>query len=80
LMPIFLFFVRFSNFFWKANFVMRSWPGLPDSSWHKIPKWGYFNELPKKLPNSDEIKQMATKYTKWQWKISKFCAQRASKM
>jgi hypothetical protein len=38
--------------------------GLPDFSWHNIPKWGCLNELPQHVPNCHEIKQMATKYTK----------------
>jgi hypothetical protein len=32
--------------------LFRGYPGLPDFSWYKIPKWG-------------EIYQMTTKYTKW---------------
>jgi hypothetical protein len=46
------------------------WPGLPEFSWHNIPKGGKYTKLPqhipivyKIIPNGRKIYQMSVKYT-----------------
>jgi hypothetical protein len=36
--------------------------GLPDFSWHNIPKWEKYTKWPQNRPNGLKIDQMAIKY------------------
>jgi hypothetical protein len=47
-------------------------PGLPDFSWHNIPKWGKIYQIATKLPNGLNKYQMAVIYSEWPYNISTF--------
>jgi hypothetical protein len=60
---------------------LRSWPlwsGLPDSSWHNLPKWEKVpncpknTKLPQNIPNVYKLYQMAVIYSKWPKIVPKF--------
>jgi hypothetical protein len=54
-------------------------PGLPDFSWHNIPKTGKINQMtikftkfPQNLPNFHKIYQISTKFTKFPQNLPNF--------
>jgi hypothetical protein len=54
--------------------------GLPDFSWHNIPKWGKIYQIATKLPNGHKMYQMAVIYSKCQKIIPTFFTPRPSKI
>jgi hypothetical protein len=52
-------------------------PGLPDFSWHKIPKWWKITSI---LPNGHKIYQMAIIYYKWELNTPTYPILRPSKI
>jgi hypothetical protein len=54
--------------------------GLPDFSWHNIPKRGKIYLITTTLPNGHKILQMAVKYPEWPWNIPAFSIIRPSKI
>jgi hypothetical protein len=55
-------------------------PGLPDFSWHNIPKRGKIYQITTKLPNFLQIAQMSITYSKWSYNIQSFSILRPSKI
>jgi hypothetical protein len=43
----------------------KSEAGVPDFSWHNIPKRGDIYQMTATLPNGHKIYQLAVKYSKW---------------
>jgi hypothetical protein len=58
----------------------RSQAGLPDFSWHNIPKQGKIYQVTTTLQNGQRIFQMAVKYSKWPYNIPTFPILRPSKI
>jgi hypothetical protein len=52
--------------------------GLPDFSWHNIPKWGKIYQIATKLPKGHKIYQMAVVYSKSPLNTPTFSIQRPS--
>jgi hypothetical protein len=50
---------------WKRCSHSRFCAGLPDFSWHNVPKWGKYTKWPQEIPKCLKIDQMAGKFTKW---------------
>jgi hypothetical protein len=58
----------------------RATPGLPDSSWHYLPKRGKIYQITTTLPNCHKIYQMTVAYFKWPKNIPAFSILRPSKI
>jgi hypothetical protein len=55
-----------------------SLPGLPNFSWHNIPKLEMQTKWPRHIPNSRKIYQMVLQYSKWPYIIPIFFIPRLS--
>jgi hypothetical protein len=61
-------------------FTRKQGAGLPDFSWHNIPKLGKIYQLTTTLPNDHKIYLMAVKYSKWECNIPTISNLRPSKI